>query len=928
MNAFLRKLAWLLSRRRREEDLRDELQFHLDEESARLAGEGLPPRQADLAARRGLGNFALVAENTRAAWGWTLAEQFAQDLRYAVRMTSANRLFTALAAVSLALGIGANTAIYSFLDALLLRSLPVAAPDRLVVMNWHAAPGPRSLPVMYSGHGGTWGDARSGRSSGIFPYPAFELFQKQTSVFSSVFAYFQTRQAQVLNLSVHGQADLASGQYVTGEFFAGLGVPPAAGRMLLPEDDRVGAPAVTVVSYALSQGRFGGAPQAVGQSILINNVPFTVAGVAPPGFFGVDPAMAPDLYLPMHANLLLGAQDPAGFRASEYLDPNEYWIQVMARLRPGVSRAQAQAVLAPQFHLWVAATAHSATERARLPELVLVQGEGGLGTLRRRYSKPLYVLLTLVGLILAIACANVANLLLARASARRREMALRLSVGAGRRRVIRQLLTESVLLASLGGLLGVAVAIAGIRFLTLLLGAGQSDFALHAQLNWHVLGAAAALSLATGVLFGLAPALESTRVELVAALKEARLGRPGARSLWGAGLGRALVAGQIALSLLMLVAAGLFVRTLSNLESVELGFNRQSLLIFHLDALKAGYQGPAIAAFYANLREQFAAIPGVRGASLSDSTLVTAGFRMPVSLAGSQDRLTTQLMEVGPTFFATMQIPIVAGRGIEERDRPGAPAVAVINERFARERFPGRNPLGQHLDLWRYLNLGEDQQTLARDMEIVGVAKDAIYGGLRDRIDPVLYFPYDQGYPLPDEMVFALRTAGDPLGYVRTVRQIVQRTDARVPVAEIQTESAEVDGTISQEIMLARLCTMFALLALAIACVGLYGTVAYNVARRTGEIGIRLALGAQRGRLVWMVLREVLVLAAVGIAISVPAALAASKLVESFLFHTQPNDPLSLAAAVATLLAAAVVAGYLPARKAARIDPMAALREE
>jgi predicted permease len=911
----MKRWPWRGRRAAHEQELNREIEWHLNEIREEREAEGLSPRQAGHAARREFGNVAIVQEDSRAAWGWTLLEQFAQDLRYALRTMASNRLFTVLAVASLALGIGANAAIYSFMDALLLRSLPVAAPDRLALLNWHAKIRDNHEFVMQGSHGSDWGDATSGTTSGMFPYGAFELFRKNDSIFSSVFGYFhQSSLARRLNLTVQGQADMASVEYVSGEFFSGLGVPPAAGRLTIPDDDRVGASPVAVVSYALAERRFGGIGKAPGQSILIDNAGFAVTGVVPPGFFGVDPSRAPDLYIPIHANPRLAP--------TEYQNPNTYWIEIMGRLRPGVSRAQAQAVLAPQFHQWVASTARTAAERAQLPELVVTPGKGGLSGLRRRYSKPLYVLLTLVGLILTIACANVANLLLARASARRREIAMRLSVGASRLRVVRQMLTESVLLAWLGGALGVALAIWGIRFLTLLLGDGQSNFTLHPELNWRALCVMAALSLLSGVLFGLAPALQATRVDVMPALKETRGGQTGGHhSLWGGGMGRLLVVGQIALSLLMLVAAGLFVRTLSNLQSVDIGFSRENVLLFHLEASKAGHKDPEISAFYGDLRKRFSEIPGVRTASLSDESMIDAGWGIGIHVQGATRDPETRVMSVGPGFFEAMQIPILAGRGIEERDRPGSPEVAVVSERFAKVNFGDRNPLGQRLII-------EKGKTAARDMEIVGVSRDTHYGGLKQEIRPVVFFPYDQGYPLPEDMVFAMRTAGDPLTYVNAVREIVRRADSHVPVADIRTQAAEIDRSINEETTLARLCTVFALLALTIACVGLYGTVAYNVARRTSEIGIRMALGAQRGELVWLVLREVLMLAGFGVAVSVPTALTASKLVESFLFGMKRNDPWALATAVATLFAAALVAGYLPARRASSIDPMVALRNE
>jgi macrolide transport system ATP-binding/permease protein len=914
MIAFLRKLGWLFQRRDKEAELRAELEFHLEEEAEERQTAGLPDDAARRAARRDLGNLTLVQENTRSTWTWTFWEQLGQDLRYALRTMFRNRTFTALAALSLALGIGANTAIYSFMDSILLRALPVSNPASLVMLNWHAK-GKRAF-VMHSMSGSTWGDSKS-VTSGIFPYPAFELFQKSDASFSSVFAH---RRARGLSVTIRGQGDRANVAYVSGDYFRGLEVVPSAGRLIFRDDDRAGAQPVVVVSQSFSDARFGGAANAPGQPILINNVPFTIVGVTPEGFFGVDPAAVPDMYVPMHSNLLLETGQ-FGSRPEGYLDQNYYWIEVMARLRPGVSLAQAQAALAPQFQQWVESTATNDRERASLPALMVREGAGGLDTLRRRYSKPLYVLMTMVGLILAIACANVANLLLARASARRREIALRLSVGAGRFRLIRQLLTESVLLASLGGALGIVFALWGMRFLTFLLANGDSSFTLHAEMNWRVLSVAAGISLLTGVLFGLAPALQSTRVDVIPALKEARTGQAGGRrSFFRVNLSQALVTVQIALSLLMLIAAGLFVRTLANLQSVELGFNRENVLLVEINAREAGLKGAELLAYYGDLHKRFREIPGVRDAGFSDSSLIGAGFGLDVKVPGITNHPETRIMAVGPGFFKTMQISFLSGRENDDRDRPGGPPVAVINEMFAKHYFGDQNPLGRRILLGSVAN--------PRDMEVVGVTRNARYGRLTNDFRPILFFTYDQGFPEPRQMVYALRTAGDPLVQAGAVREIVRQADARVPVSSIKTQAAHIDQTINQEIVFARLCTGFAILALVIACVGLYGTVSYNVARRTGEIGIRMALGARRGIVVRMILRQVVLLAAVGLAIGLPAAFALSKLVATFLFATKPNDPLSIAAGVAILLSAALLAGYAPARRASRIDPLVALRHD
>jgi predicted permease len=918
MNALFRKLGWLASRRRKEAELEEELRFHLEEEAESAEASGLTSVEARQAARRELGNLALVQENTRASWSWALFDQLAQDTRHAFRAMSANKAFTALAALSLALGIGANTAMYSFMDAILLRSLPVRDPALLVLPTWRVHQRESGGDSVVQAFSGSWGDEpNSGFVTGnIFPYPAFEAMQKKGEVFSSLFGYYG---AAGTNVNIHGQSETENGLYVTGGYFSGLGVPPAAGRLIEPDDDRFDAPPVVVLSAALAKSRFGGAVEALGQSILVNNVPVPVVGVASPEFFGVDPGSAPQFYVPLHSAPALEGSNPFGLKAKSFLEEHFYWLRVTARLRPGVTMAQAEAAMAPPFHQWAESTAENDRQRADLPVLVMRAGGSGLTGLRRQYSQPLFVLMVLVGLILAIACANIANLLLSRAAARKREIALRLSVGAGRLRLIRQLLTESVLLSAVGGTLGILFAIWGMHALTLLLANGQKDFTLHAELNWHVMGVAAALSLLTGILFGLAPALQATRVDILPSLKALRTGER--RSRFRVSLSHVLIVSQIALSLLMLVGAGLFTRTMFNLQHIAVGFNRENLLLFQLNALQSGHSEPEIVSFYSDLQRRFAAIPGVRDASLAITTLVGNGHWGVTVTVNGQEAKGTMFITVGPRYFATMQIPMLAGREIDDRDRPGMQPVAVVNEQFARENFPGRSPLGQ------YFHFGDTPEK-PMVIQIVGVSSNPLYGDLREKTPPTVFIAYNQGAWPVREMIFSLRTAGNPMQYAGAVRQIVHRADLRLPVADVRTQAAAIDQTINQEIIFARLCTLFALLALAIACVGLYGTVSYHVARRTGEIGVRMALGAQRSSVVWMILRSVFVLAAAGIAIGVKAALAASTLVESFLFGLKPTDTWSLVVAGLTLLAAALLAGYAPAWRASRIDPMSALRNE
>jgi len=816
-------------------------------------------------------------------------------------MMAAQPLFTAMAVLSLALGIGANTAIYSFMDAILLRSLPVPHPEELVVFNWHSKGEPA---VARSFSGRNYRDAKTGHTSGNFPYPAFEQLRENNSAFSSVFTF---NRAAPVNVQIRGQADLATGQYVSGEFFMGVGVPAAAGRLIEPADDISGAAPVAVISYGYAQRRFGGAAQAVGQPILINNQPFTIAGVSAPGFAGVNPVSAQDVYLPMRTSAALKPR---------YEQQNFYWVEMMGRLRPGASLGQAQAELAPVFARFVASTATTEKERADLPALLLREGGGGLDELRREYSKPLYILIALVGLILAIACANIANLLLARAGARRREIAVRLGLGAGRMRVVRQLLTESVLLATLGGLLGLLVAEWGIAGLTLLLANGQDSFALDAKLNLNVLVVTFALAIVTGVVFGLAPALQSTRLDLVSALKQTRSGEQRTRlHRWmPVSLNQALATLQIAMSALLLIAAGLFVRSLSNLNSVSLGFNRENILLVTLNARQGGYRDDGLRQFYDSLKTRLIGRPGVKNVSVMDYALVSGSssathIRVP-GYSGSDRR--TSMLNVGSEFFNTMQIPILLGREIDERDISGRRRVAVVNEVFVKKYFEGENAVGRHFEFD------------GGDHEIIGVSKTARFSSLKEEIPPVAYVPYRYS----GQVVFVVRTAGDPRAIVSIVRQTVREADARIPIANISTQASTIERTIREERTFAMLCSCFAVLAVVIACIGMYGMMAYRVARRTNEIGIRMALGAERRRIIWMVVREVLAIAAVGVAIGVPVALAASEVVRSYLFQIKPNDPLAVGGAATAMLAAAIAAGYWPAWRASRIDPWTALRDE
>ncbi len=910
---------WRFWRRKQSEaDLNDEIAYDLAADAEERLRSGIPCQEAEQASHRDFGNVLLLKEDIREMWGWTSLERLAQDVRYGWRTLRKNPLFTAMAVLSLALGIGANTAIYSVMDAIMIRALPVRAPGELVILNWHA----KQEPVVVRSHNGSnYDDPGGGMTSPDFPWPAYELLHNRNSVFSTLFAY---KRAGQLNLVVHGQAEVGDVELVSGNFFSGLGIVPAAGRLIEDSDNVAGSSQVAVLSYNYWRGRFAGDPAAIGQTVRINNIPFTIAGVAPPEFFGVAPGSNPVLYIPI-VNRPSLARNYGNEHDTMFIDSHFYWVDIMGRLRPGVTLARAQAELAARFHQFALSSAANDKERADLPALWLEEGGSGMDALRHQFSKPLLVLMTMVAFILVIACANIANLLLARAIARQREIAVRLSLGASRLRVLRQLLTESVLLALLGGILGLAIAAAGVRFLIWLLAGGREDFSLRAQLDWRILAFTIAVAFATGIFFGLAPAIAATRVDVTPALKEARAAAS-SRHGRSVGLSQVLVVSQIALSLLLVLGAALFVRTLVNLHSVDVGFNQESVLTFSLDASQAGYKDAALKAFYARIEERFGLLPGVRAATRTDMPLVagstsSTNIVLPGTPKQKGSGMSTAYVSVGPTFFATMQLPISLGRPIDSRDIDGAPLAAVINEVFARKYFPNRNPIGRHF------GLGNSK---AGDLMIVGVAKNARYNSLKQAIPPVVYLSCLQNIvsrpPIP--MYFELRTAGNPLALVQAVRNIVHEAAPSVPVMGIMTQSQRIDSTIAQERTFADLCTAFAILALLIACVGLYGTMAYAVSRRTNEIGIRMALGAERRRIIWMVLREVLSLAAAGLAIGFLFAWSAVSTLKSFVFGIKPTDPLAMFSAAAILIAALVLAGFAPAARASRIDPLTALRHE
>ena len=914
LRVFLSRVLGSFGQRGREAELHDEIQTHLDRLADEHLRRGMSPGEARMAARREFGGVDQVKETYRDQRGLRFVDALVQDVRYGWRMWGRNPSFATMAVLSLALGIGANTAIYSVMDAILFRALPVRNPGQLVILHWRAKQAPLA-GVDIDGQvgrepGGTW-------ASADFPWPFYDRLHDDNNVFSALFAY---KDAGRLNLLVDGQAESSPGVFVSGNFFSGLGINPAAGRLIQDGDNLAGAPAVAVLNYAYWRDRFASDPAAIGKTVAINNISFTVAGVAAPEFFGVIPGSAPALYIPIKNRQSLG-HNSANEHLSMFVDPHYYWADVIGRLRSGSTMEGAQAELAGRFHQFALAEAANDKAAANLPSLWLEEGGSGVDSLRRQYSKPLFLLMTLVAFILTIACVNIANLLLVRATARRREMAVRLSLGASRLRILRQLLTESVLLALCGGLLSLGVGAAGIRILISLLAGGREDFHLRADLDWRMLAFTIAIAFVTGILFGFAPAMAATRVDITPALKDTRASAPrgGGRRI---GLSHFLVVTQIALSLVLVFGAVLFVRTLTNLHAVDLGFNAENVLTFSLNASQAGYEGTGLRTFYAQMDERFQALPGVRAATVTDWPLVAAGYDTPISLSGAPEtqRGHGLYISVGPTFFDTMQLPIVLGRPIDSRDVEGAPLAVVVNEVLAKTYFPNQNPIGRHVGL------------RAADMTIVGVAKNAP-DQLKTEIPPFAYMAYLQytpkvGNARTGAMFYELRTAGDPLALAGTVRKAVHDAAPSIPIANVMTQSQRIANSMTEERAFAALCSAFGMLALMIACVGLYGTMAYAVSRRTNEIGIRMALGAERRNILWMVLREVLALGAAGLAIGFVCAWSAVPAIKSFLFGMKPADPLAIMLATGILITAVLLAGYAPATRASRMDPFTALRHE
>jgi predicted permease len=815
--------------------------------------------------------------------------------------------FTLIAVLSLAIGIGANTAIFSLLDAMLIKALPVERPQELVLF----------------GKGENQG-ASLGFPDGktdLFAYPFYRQVQQRTDVFSGV--------ASLLSMTwpVHGFVDSSGDieqmevQLVSGTYFPVLGVNAGLGRVLTEADDQnPGGHPVAVVSYAWWQQRLGGNPSVVGRTIKIDETTYNIVGVAPKEFFGTTVGSAPDLWIPLAMEKQLPPAHWDGRNNDSFRS-----LHLIARLKNGVNAQQANSVVNLLFKQSLRTIAGAEPSAKRLQDIEganieLTSVSRGLSTLREQFSLSLKVLMGVVGLVLLIASANVANLLLAHGAARRREFAVRIAVGAGRLRLVRQLFTESALLVALGAFAGAALAWWGTRLLLVMASDGPEALPLQVTPNIRVLAFTIGASVLCAVIFGTAPALRASRTEPNTSLKG---GKTSALTTLRSPLAKAFVVGQVALSLLLLVGAGLFVRTLINLQRLPSGFNQENVMLFKVDTSATGYKekDPKLPALLRDVEDKVKTIPGVQAASFAFFTFHQGFWTGPAYTREQEippDRRTIRNNIVGPDFFAAMGIPLVLGRGFGPQDTANSQKVAVISESMVQRFFPNGSPIGKRF--------GIDGPNSTEAIEVIGVVKDAKYGNLTEKTIPIAFYPHSQ---LPDAMGnFVVRFSGPASAVVPQVRQTIRQVNNNLPIDEVVSLADHIDRSLVQQKLVARLASFFGLLALLLACVGLYGVMSYGVARRTNEIGIRMALGAQGRSVLWLVLREALLLVVIGLVVGVLASLAVTKTAASLLYELKPNDPLTIVLATLILSAVALIAGYLPARRAARVDPMIALRDE
>jgi predicted permease len=831
--------------------------------------------------------------------------QLLRDLKFALRTLRKSPVFTLVAVISLAFGVGANTAIFSLINQVLLQNLPIRDPERLVLLS--------RIGIIYG--------SNTGRNS--ISYPMYQAIRDNNQIFDGMFC----RRSLALSISFEGKTERVDGELVSGNFFNVLGIGAALGHVFTAEDDlHQGAHPYLVISYGYWQSHFGGKNNVLGKKLIVNGTPMTIIGVSQRGFESVDPGGSPQIRLPM---MMQASVFP--WKTYSLWNRRGQWVNAFGSLKPGITVQQAKAALAPFYHQQLEYEVlqpdfNRATPYVRQQFLAgtldVLPASNGRDGLRRQFEKPLLVLMGVVALVLLIACANVANLLIARAAARQKEMAVRAAMGASRTRIVSQLVTESLLLSFLGGAAGFALAIWLDRFLVALTPSGDTSIHISTTPDWRVLPFTFGVTVLTGLIFGLAPALQTTRLDLAETLKD----QAGAVVSGGSvRIRKMLVIGQVALSLLLLIGAGLFIRTLRNLRDLDPGFRIDQLDSFTVDPHLNGYPDTRSLHFFRQLRESMDGLPGVQSASLAvvpvltgeewDSSITIEGYH-----AKDGENMGPHMNYVSPDHFRTMAIPVKLGRDFNERDETGSPKVAIVNQKFVKRYLGDQNPIGHRI------GMGSNPGTKT-DITIVGVAGDTKYEDLRQEVPVELYLPYTQS-GFVTGMTAYVRTSQPANSAFMALRGAVHNLDPDLPMYHIRTLTEQANRSLITERLVATLASTFGILATILAAIGLYGVMAYTVTRRTREIGIRMALGATRGSVAWLVMREVLFLLAIGLSIGIPAALGLSRFVQAQLYGIKPADAATMSAAIVGIAVIAILAGYLPGRRATRIDPMQALRWE
>ena len=906
------KLGGLFRQTESNREFSDEVETHIELLTARFVDQGMTQEEAAWAARRQFGNAALLEQRHREARAWLWVTTVFKDIRYAMRMLAKSPGVTAIAIASLALGIGANTAIFTVAKSALFDALAVPHPEQLQLLAYAQD----DHSVIENDWGDFYTDTRGRTILASFSWPVYKQLQRQSQNVGELFAFADLSQFAHLSATTDGHADVVAAELVSGNFFQSMGVATALGRPIEPSDSSPGSGAVAVISDAFWLRRFARSPSVIGKTIDVNLTPITIVGVAPPGFTGASHVQTPqDLFMPISIQPVIFPRE----KGSLLSDPDTWWLQIMLRMKPGVTQENALASLAVSLDQAVRATMVIVKDRT-VPPLLLLPGGRGWNYVEQELEHPMPLLLAIAGLVLLLACVNVANLLLARFSSRHREISVRMALGAGRIRIARQMLTESLCLSTMGGVMGLLLGYLGRNILPRLFSTSWGPLALNTRFDFRVFAFTLAISVLTGIGFGVGPAWQAASASANSGLKD------GAKTVTRRrkGLaGKALVVVQVALCMLLLVSAGLFVRTLANLDAINPGFNKKGLLLFTIEPPVQRYPAPKNVEVLHRIEERIASLPGVETVTLSREALLgesgsNSEFLLDGQTKASEGNRYIAFNSVGRDFFTTMGIPILYGRSFDVPDTSTSRAVAIISRSLAEKEFAGKNPLGAS---FRRKEGGEP-------IQIVGVCADAKYAWIRDDPPPIFYVLYTQEEDPRGSMTFEVRTHGNPLNLAGAVRGAVESIDKDLPLIEVRTQQQQIDAAVAPERSFASVTSGFGVLAVLLASIGVYGVIAAGVARRINEIGVRMALGARAAQVLRMVLGETLGLAFVGIGTGLCAALLLTRFLSSRLFGLKPTDPLTLVTAGLLLLAAAMLAGWAPARRASRIQPVQALRHE